>query len=49
MLDLPIVNQTQDARAKKPEWLRVKLPIGENYRHVRALVDQYKLLHLNTF
>ena len=43
MLDLPIVNQTQDARAKKPEWLRVKLPIGENYRHVRALVDQYKL------
>lgn len=43
MLDLPIVNQTQDARAKKPEWLRVKLPIGENYRHVRTLVDQYKL------
>ncbi|MBK7340638.1 MAG: lipoyl synthase [Saprospiraceae bacterium] len=43
MLDLPIVNQTQDTRAKKPEWLRVKLPIGENYRHVRALVDQYKL------
>ena len=43
MLDLPIVNQTQDTRAKKPEWLRVKLPIGENYRHVRDLVDQYKL------
>ena len=43
MLDIPIVNQTQDTRAKKPEWLRVKLPIGENYRHVRALVDQYKL------
>jgi len=30
-------------RIKKPSWLRVKLPIGENYRKVRALVDEYKL------
>ena len=30
-------------RRKKPEWLRVKLPIGENYKHVRSLVDNYKL------
>ncbi|MBA3647956.1 MAG: lipoyl synthase [Chitinophagales bacterium] len=30
-------------RLKKPDWLRVKLPTGENYRHVRSLVDQYKL------
>lgn len=28
---------------KKPDWLRVKLPIGENYKHVRHLVDQHKL------
>jgi lipoic acid synthetase len=28
---------------KKPDWLRVKLPIGEEYRHVRNLVDQHKL------
>ncbi len=28
---------------KKPEWLRVKLPIGEEYRHVRNLVDTHKL------
>jgi lipoic acid synthetase len=28
---------------KKPDWLRVKLPIGENYRHVRGLVDTHKL------
>jgi lipoyl synthase len=28
---------------KKPNWLRVKLPIGENYRHVRGLVDTHKL------
>jgi len=34
---------TQENRVKKPEWLRVKLPIGENYKHVRGLVDNYKL------
>ena len=28
---------------KKPDWLRVKLPIGEEYRHVRKLVDSHKL------
>ncbi len=27
----------------KPDWLRVKLPIGHNYLHVRSLVDRYKL------
>lgn len=30
-------------RIKKPKWLRVKLPTGENYRKVRGLVDEYKL------
>jgi len=29
--------------AKKPNWLRVKLPIGEEYKHVRNLVDTHKL------
>lgn len=28
---------------KKPNWLRVKLPIGEEYKHVRHLVDTHKL------
>ena len=28
---------------RKPNWLRVKLPTGENYRAVRNVVDQYKL------
>lgn len=28
---------------KKPEWLRVKLPVGENYKKVRNIVDEYKL------
>ncbi len=30
-------------KIKKPNWLRVKLPIGEDYKHVRGLVDTYKL------
>jgi lipoic acid synthetase len=30
-------------RAKKPNWLRVKLPVGESYKHVRQLVDTHKL------
>ncbi len=29
--------------AKKPSWLRVRLPTGEKYKHVRNLVDTYKL------
>jgi lipoic acid synthetase len=29
--------------ARKPNWLRVKLPTGTNYRAVRNVVDQYKL------
>ena len=28
---------------KKPEWLKVKLPIGEEYRKVRGIVDNNKL------
>ncbi|HPH98969.1 MAG TPA: lipoyl synthase [Chitinophagaceae bacterium] len=35
-IDQPIKN-------KKPSWLRVKLPIGESYKHVRNLVDTHKL------
>lgn len=33
----------QNIRVKKPKWLRVKLPIGENYKQVRKLVDDHKL------
>jgi lipoyl synthase len=36
-------NKTPEARPKKPDWLRVKLPIGESYKHVRNLVDTHKL------
>lgn len=30
-------------REKKPKWLRVKLPTGENFKKVRSLVDEHKL------
>lgn len=42
MTELPLTSDSPP-RAKKPDWLRVKLPIGENYRKVRELVDHYKL------
>jgi lipoic acid synthetase len=38
-----IDTENNPIRVKKPKWLRVKLPIGENYRKVRALVDEHKL------
>lgn len=34
---------TETPRVKKPDWLRVKLPIGESYKQVRNLVDTHKL------
>jgi len=44
MQELPIVsNIPSSTRIKKPDWLRVKLPIGESYRHVRGLVNDHKL------
>jgi len=42
MTELP-VEPAESPRNKKPDWLRVKLPIGENYKHVRGLVDTHKL------
>ena len=29
--------------AKKPKWIRVKLPTGKKYTELRSLVDKYKL------
>ncbi len=36
-------DQSSNNALKKPAWLRVKLPIGENYKHIRQLVDTNKL------
>lgn len=43
MRELPVLQSAPEPRRKKPSWLRVKLPIGEDYRKVRNLVDEYKL------
>ena len=45
MVDQPKIEIKKDlkGRTKKPKWLRVKLPTGENYKNVRGLVDKYKL------
>ena len=38
-----LVDGENKVRIKKPKWLRVKLPTGENYKRVRGLVDEHKL------
>ncbi len=43
LIDLPVIDKDKPQRKKKPDWLRVKLPIGEDYRRVRSLVDKYDL------
>ena len=42
MFELPIVDH-KEPKKRKPSWLRVKLPIGQEYKKVRSLVDQYSL------
>ena len=48
MIDLPVIGQApaqpeKPKRVRKPDWLRVKLPIGQDYKRVRKLVDEYNL------
>lgn len=45
MQELPVVSKIEASatKIKKPNWLRVKLPTGESYKHVRELVDTHKL------
>jgi lipoyl synthase len=47
MIELPVlekndITQTKPAQ-RKPDWLRVKLPVGESFTKVRKIVDEYKL------
>jgi lipoic acid synthetase len=39
----PGTDQDLKPKYKKPDWLRVKLPVGEEYKHVRNLVDTHRL------
>jgi lipoic acid synthetase len=52
MEELPIISEEGgqeigtarlESGIRKPDWLRVKLPIGDNYKHLRGLVDTHKL------
>lgn len=42
MIELPVISQ-EETKKRKPNWLRVKLPVGPDYARVRKLVDEYKL------
>jgi lipoyl synthase len=42
MIELPTISPEQ-TRQRKPNWLRVKLPVGPEYAKVRKLVDDNKL------
>ncbi len=43
MIELPVIGEEQKKRTRKPDWLRVKLPVGKEYLKVREIVDQNKL------
>ncbi|MDN5215291.1 lipoyl synthase [Fulvivirgaceae bacterium BMA12] len=46
MIELPVIAKNdgkQPQKVRKPNWLRVKLPVGEEFKKVRKLVDQHKL------
>lgn len=43
MIELPVIPTEPNGRVKRPDWLRVKLPIGPEYAKVRKLVDEHKL------
>jgi lipoic acid synthetase len=44
MIELPVVEPpASSTRPKRPDWLKVRLPLGENYRMVREVVDDFKL------
>ena len=40
MIELPVITSE---RKKRPDWLRVKLPVGPEYRKVRTIVDTNKI------
>ena len=42
MIELPVIESSRPAN-RKPDWLRVKLPVGQTYANVRRIVDANKL------
>lgn len=43
MIELPVIDGEKAKKRTKPDWLRVKLPVGETYANVRKIVDENKL------
>ena len=44
MIELPVFGkENKTNKRKKPDWLRVKLPVGKEYARVRHIVDKNKL------
>lgn len=43
MIELPVIDGKQARKRTKPDWLRVKLPVGQSYANVRKIVDENKL------
>ena len=44
MIELPVITQANlPGDGKRPDWLRVKLPYGENFRNVRGIIDKNQL------
>ncbi len=44
LIALPVIQPAEaQTKNRKPDWLRVKLPVGKEYAKVRQLVDTYKL------
>jgi lipoic acid synthetase len=41
MIELPL--NKKEERQRKPDWLKIKVPSGENYIKVKKLVKEYKL------
>jgi lipoic acid synthetase len=42
MIELPVIS-AEVTKTRKPNWLRVKLPVGKEYARVRKIVDENKL------
>lgn len=38
-----MIKEEEVKKVKKPKWLRVKLPTGEEFKNVRKIVDEHKL------
>jgi lipoic acid synthetase len=44
LIDLPVIpEEALIKKNKKPDWLRVRLPVGREYTRVRSIVDSQKL------